>query len=177
MASKKSVTKRDPMADTTLPYTLRAIYLRDSTTRMVQSFDPLTPGQVLTAVFRNGEGIVDCRETTLDEAGEKRLVRSCTFRTKFDFAYALSSGESSSAGEDDIEKDLIVQITAEIAADYLFSGDVFPDQEALQKWATSNVLLHTWPYWREFCHAAMLRMNLPVTMIPMIQFNQNNGEK
>lgn len=154
---------------TALPYALRAIYLRDCTTWMDPRFDPLVPGQQLSAVFRTGEGSVDCRETVMrTESGETK-IRSCTFKTRFDFAYTRAEADSFSSAEDDIEKSLVAKISVEIVADYLVNTPEFPDSEALQRWGNTNVVLQAWPYWREFCHSTLLRMNLPMTIIPMIQ--------
>lgn len=161
-----------------LPYTLRSIYLRNSTTRMSDRFDPLIPGQPLNGVFRNTPGQVDCQETTLEVDGTSNLIKSCCFKVRFDFAYTDPAHGDQVMTEEDVEKSLLAQITAEIAVDYQFNGTVFPTSEELQKWANGNVVLHAWPYWREFCHSAMLRMGLPVTLIPLVQFNNDaNGSK
>jgi hypothetical protein len=173
-------TKKSEMAlksATPLPYTLRSIYLRSCETRMADAFDPLIPGQPLTGVFRNIAGEVDCRETTLEVEGVPSVIRSCTFKSTFDFAYTSPNVDGEVASEADIENNLLARISAEIAVDYSFNGDTFPDAAELQKWASTNVVLHAWPYWREFCHSTMLRMNLPVTMIPLVQFNQDQANK
>lgn len=158
-----------------LPYTLRAIYVRNSETWMDPQFDPLLPGQQLAGVFRTGEGSVDCRETTFETENGQFHSRSCMFITRFDFAYRRGD-PAAAPSDEDIEKSLVAKISVEFAADYLINTAAFPDSESLQRWGNSNVLLQTWPYWREFCHATLLRMGLPVTIIPMIQLS-NNPEK
>lgn len=158
-----------------LPYTLRAIYLRNSETWMDPKFDPLLPGQHLAGIFRTGEGSVDCRETTLETEHGRFHSRSCTFVARYDFAYRRGEPGAEPADED-IEKSLVAKISVEFAADYLINTPGFPDGDALQSWGNSNVLLQTWPYWREFCHATLLKMGLPVTIIPMIQL-ANEPEK
>lgn len=159
-----------------IPYTLRSIYLRNSKTRMADSFDPLIPGQQLNGVFRNSSSQVDCRETSLDVNGTPSLIKSCTFRVQFDFAYTIPAPGDQVMTEEDVEKSLLAQITAEIAVDYLFNEADFPTPEMLHKWANGNVILHAWPYWREFCHSAMLRMGLPVSLIPLVQFNSDAND-
>lgn len=158
-----------------LPYALRSIYLRDCTTWMDKGFDPLLPGQRLSAVFRTGEGRVDCRESTMKGYDGETKIRSCTFTTRFDFAYTKAAEDDTPQSDEDIEKALVAKITAEISADYLINTPDFPGSENLHRWGNSNVMLHAWPYWREFCHSTMLRMNLPVTMIPLVQFSADPG--
>lgn len=157
-------------AQPVLPYTLRAIYLRSSTTRLVDGFDPTMPGQALAGTFRTGNGQVDCRETEVEQDNVRSTIRTCAFTSNFEFAYTRPSEANAPRSDGEIEKSLLAQITAEITVDYLFNDQEFPDAESLQKWGLSNVLVHAWPYWREFCHATLLRMNLPVTLIPMLQF-------
>jgi hypothetical protein len=152
-----------------LPFTLRSIYLRHSAVRMDEKFDPLIPGQPLNPVFRTGEVRVDCRETKFLESDKETVVKSCAFTVRFDFAYARPAVSGEPISDDDIEKLIAAQITADITVDYLFNLPALPDEDAMKAWASGNVVLHSWPYWREFCHSTMLRMNLPVTMIPLIQ--------
>ncbi len=166
MKSKKT-TQETPK----FPYSLRSIYLRDCTTWMDKGFDPLLPGQDLSAVFRTGEGRVDCRESTMKVNDGETKIHSCTFTTRFDFAYSKVTESNTPQSDDDIEKAFVVKITAEVSVDYIINTPDFPDAEMLHRWGNSNVMLHLWPYWREFCHSTMLRMGLPVTMIPLIQFS------
>ncbi len=153
-----------------LPYTLRAIYLRNSNTFMAPGFDPTIPNQPLIAFFRTMDGTVDCRETTFEQDGVKSTLKSCTFTARFDFAYRIATTEEIDQSDDALEKTTVARISAEISADYLMNADQFPPEEDLQKWGQSNAMLHTWPYWREFCHSTMLRMSLPATIIPLANF-------
>lgn len=152
------------------PYMLRSIYLRKSSTRFADNFDPTMPGQPVAGIFRNTSGLAECRETEVEINNERMIMRSCAFTTRFDFAYTRPDETNVPSSDEDIEKRLVAQITAEITVDYLFNATEFPDAEALQKWGSTNVLLHAWPYWRELCHSTLLRMNLPVTIMPLVVF-------
>lgn len=169
-------TKKSTPEPTALPYALRSIYLRNCSTWMAKEFDPLLPGQDLLAVFRTGEGRVDCRESSLQGDDGEIKFRSCTFTTRFEFAYTKAGENNTSQSDEDIEKALIAKISAEISVDYIINTPNFPDQESLHGWGNNNVVLHTWPYWREFCHSTLARMNLPVTMIPLVQFSAGTGQ-
>jgi hypothetical protein len=153
-------TNKTPQGGAVLPFTLRSIYVRNSSTRTDDHFDPLLPDQQLMAIFRTGEGRCDCREIKYTENDKDNVIRSCAFTTRFEFAYRRPTDGDQPISDEDIEKFIAAQITADITLDYLI------------KWAHENVILHAWPYWREFCHSTMLRMNLPVTMIPLVQLVQ-----
>jgi hypothetical protein len=162
----------DTIVNKPLPYTLRAIYLRSSTSRLGDGFDPTILSQELSAALRTGNGQVDCKETAVDSSGVTNLIRSCIFTSRFEFAYLTGKAVQT---DEEFEKSLVAQITADIAVDYIFNGDIFPGPDELQHWGQVNVLIHAWPYWREFCHNMLLRMGLPITLIPMIQFSDKKN--
>ena len=164
-----------PQGGAVLPFTLRSIYVRNSSARIDDHFDPLLPGQQLMPIFRIGEGRCDCRETKYTENDKDAVLRSCAFTTRFEFAYTRPTDGDQPVSDEDIEKLIAAQITADITLDYLINLPSFPDSDALKQWASENVILHAWPYWREFCHSTMLRMNLPVTMIPLFQLVTNGS--
>jgi hypothetical protein len=59
-------------------------------------------------------------------------------------------------------------IQVDIAVEYCLDGEKMPNAESLKAWAASGVLTHAWPYWREFCHSMMVKMSLPVIMVPLL---------
>ncbi len=147
-----------------VPYTLRAIYIRSSHTELAKWFDPLAV-LAIDGEFRVLDGNVECRiqeiPTTDGKPGEQK---TCVFTTRFEFRYTLHAGQESGRPDGDE----VAKIAADISADYLFNGDQFPPNEELHKWGQTNVLIHTWPYWREFCHNALSRMQLPVSLMPLV---------
>ena len=168
-------TNKTPQGEAVLPFTLRSIYVRNSSTRIDDHFDHLLPGQQLMPIFRTGEGRCECRETKYTENDKDAVFRSCSFTTRFEFAYTRPTDGDQPVSDEDIEKLIAAQITADITLDYLINLPSFPDSDALNQWASGNVILHAWPYWREFCHSTMLRMNLPVTIIPLVQLVSNGN--
>lgn len=150
-----------------VPYTLRAIYIRTSHTELAKWFDPLTVLQI-DGEFRVLDGNVECRVQEVAVTDEKPSEqKTCVFTTRFEFRYTLHDGQQ--VGRPD--GDEVAKISAEISADYLFNGDNFPPNEEMHKWGQINVLLHTWPYWREYCHNALWRMQLPVTLMPLVNIS------
>jgi hypothetical protein len=154
-----------------LPFTLRSIYLRNSETFMAEWLDPLALTHPLVPLLRSGDGRVNRRTASFaNPQGDEQTVKSCTLINRYEFIYVRAHEGSDPSNEEVSDEDTAVRIVAEITADYLINTPGFPDQELLNKWGQSNVLLHTWPYWREFCHATQARMSLPLTMVPMVQF-------
>lgn len=155
---------------TVLPYALRAIYLRESLTRLGEGFDP-TIANELIGEFRVLGGEAECRTLEINAAdGTNKTLRTCVFSTRFEFRYLL-------AGLPATEKPVVAaEITALITTDYLCNTPDFPLEADLHKWGQSNVLLHAWPYWREFCHSSMVRMQLPVTLIPLAGLTPESGQ-
>lgn len=152
-----------------VPYTLRAIYIHKSQLRLADEFDPIMPGQPLQGKFRTEGGQVICKETKELVSGDdvSATTRSCTFITHFEFRYVQPADVAQP--DVDTEAYLVAEISADIAIDYLIGVPEMPSQDDMQQWGASNVLLHAWPYWREYCHNAMTRMNLPVSIIPLLQ--------
>lgn len=147
-------------------YTLRALYLRESQTRLGDGFDP-TIGNELIGEFRVLSGEAECRTLdTFTPDGEKQTWRTCVFSTRFEFRYLLAGKTHPETGE----PMMAAEITALITCDYQCNAPAFPAESDLHKWGQSNVLLHAWPYWREFCHSTLARMQLPVTIMPLAGF-------
>ncbi|MBU1664877.1 MAG: hypothetical protein KKG92_05695 [Gammaproteobacteria bacterium] len=146
------------------PYALRAIYLKESRTRLGPGFDPTVGGNELIGEFRVLGGEAECR--TLDSLtpdGTKETLRTCVFTTQYEFRY-LWAGKI----DPETQKPVVAaEITAYITTDYLCNTPDFPLEADLHRWGQSNVLLHAWPYWREFCHTTLARMHLPVTLMPL----------
>lgn len=149
------------------PFTLRAVYLHDSQIRMSDGFDPMIPGQPLVAQFRQVGGRIACQELT-PEDGSGKTLRSCVFIPHFDFRYFRKNDKEISESEVGNEANVVAELSADIAVDYIVNLPDNPPEDLLAQWGSSNVLLHAWPYWREFCHSTLARMNLPVTIMPMI---------
>lgn len=148
---------------------LRAIYLRESNTAIRHEFDPLIPGQRVQIHSRFSPVSHSLRGTD-DGHGTATPTGSCHV-VKFLILYFLGEEPLSiDALPDDSEA--VALITADFAAEYLFAPDqARPTDEQLMHWSQGAVL-HIWPYWREFCHASMLRMSLPVIMVPLLSMTQ-----
>lgn len=152
------------------PFTLRAVYLRNSKQWMSEEFDPVLDGQPLRGKFRiSGHQIT--RQEAVQNVPDAETIRSCRFTTRFEFRYLNTPLDNLPTTEEEELKYLAAEISAEITVDYLIGTPEIPSQEKLEQWASSNAVLHCWPYWREYCHSTLLRMNLPVTMIPMLEIS------
>lgn len=154
------------------PFALRAVYLREGMQWMSDAFDPIIPGQQLFAQARTSDSIIEVQEI-IENTPNSKTINTCRITLNFEFRYLNKVQEA-----DDVLKDkddltnLVAKISASITVDYLVVAEEVPPNERLEQWASSNAMLHSWPYWREFCHSTLLRMNLPVTLMPMLDIKQ-----
>lgn len=145
-------------------FQLQAIYLNDGVAAL-HDFDPLRPDQKLFGRFSsstqdywiNFEGAGD---------GVDAIARSCTFATKFDLMVNLAP---TAAAPVDMEPVKAATVSATLAARYLFSSELAtPTVDEIEAFGRTSALVHQWPYWREFCHSSLVRMHLPLMMVPLL---------
>jgi hypothetical protein len=149
-------------------FLLRSVYIRSSEYKMDEKFDPLLPNQKLIGFNNFEHGQIKNQQAQLELNGKTEILNSCLITMKFNFGYKLSTNEQSLENVP-----FIASIAAEIAADYQVAESTFPKQEIIDQWAKSNFLIHVWPYWREYCQNTLMRMNLPVTLMPMLTLDNS----
>ena len=147
-------------------YILRGIYVRESQLFMKDDFDPLSVGSDLVGKFRIISQNVSLREE-ITENEEKNIY--CAFTTHFQFGYS-EENINNEVEEAELDPEFLTSISLKISVDYKINNGISPSQEDIQKWGTTNVLLHSWPYWREYCHSMQMRMNIPTQIIPLWYF-------
>lgn len=152
------------------PFSLRAVYLREGKQWISDDFDPLLPGQQLFGQMKVAGHRVQVQEV-VENTQDAKAIKSCRITMDFGFRYLSTKAEEPSE-DDEGSKDLVAEISACITVDYLLESSEIPPKEKLDQWAKSNTLLHSWPYWREFCHSTLSRMNLPITMMPMLDLGK-----
>jgi len=149
------------------PFQLRAIYLRESQTKLDENFDPLKPGQRLTGQFKSS---TENYTVTYDQVADDKapIARACEFLTRFEFiVYLAEDGVEPKPDMSNLK--VAATITTCLAVDYLLlPGEKEPSREFLERYGRSAAIVHKWPYWREFCHSAMTRMHLPLMMVPLL---------
>ena len=152
------------------PLSLRAVYLREGREWISDDFDPVLPGQGLFAQFRIAGHKIEVQQA-VENTPEAKPIHSCRITTNFEFRYLDAPPNEQEELSDEGNKHLVAEVSARFTVDYLIGTPEAPPEDMLENWAKSNSLLHCWPYWREFCHATLLRMNLPITMMPMMEVN------
>lgn len=150
------------------PLTLRSIYFRSSENKISDNFDPLIPGQRLIGQFNTTPD--DAPQLTEAMIGNELHLKTVSFNTKFKFRYTTEV-EKAKSGVEIEDSDVSASIFACIIADYIIDKDWEVDVAFLESWSLSEVISHSWPYWREYCHTSLLKMALPNTHVP--QFNTN----
>ena len=76
----------------------------------------------------------------------------------------------------DPQQEPAVGVTADYHVRYSHASDLNPTDEELAAFGRCNALFNTWPYFREFVHAAMSRMELPPLLIPLLKMERRKTE-
>lgn len=145
------------------PFSLAAIYLRESSAAIRQDFDPLLPGQSVQIVFQfKPLGYAHKTE-------QQRFVGR--FLVEFKALYFAQNEPINEIGSAPSESEAVAAIRALYEADYALAADAsVPNDAQMEAWGQTT-LMHTWPYWREFCHTTMTRMSLPQILVPLLVVN------
>lgn len=148
-------------------FTINTIIFRNSKTAFSDDFDPTIPGIELVGSFRiASQGYLIKTAQTLDESGGSKDLHIIQYNTTYAFRY--QTPEQNQSGNGGIDSKFLVEITAEIISEYLLNEFIEPPNEYLNIWGGRNVLLHTWPYWREFVQSSLQKMGLPGMTMPIL---------
>ncbi len=165
-------TINEPLLAGDAAFHLRTIYVRRSESYLADNFDPTIGIRSLNPLFRTSSCHWTCKElkTSGEDGVESRLL-TCAVTFTFEFVY-LDPEQTKQQGADDNDlppEAIVARIVADISTDYAISRNELPTDDELANWAENNTILHAWPYWREYCHNTMVRMGLPVTIMPLVQ--------
>lgn len=109
--------------------------------------------------------------------GKGDPISTCTFTTRFELRYIQQSEDVIAASESEDGAQLAAEIVADISIEYNIDPSEIPSQADLQLWGSGNALFQTWPYWREYCQSTLSRMNLPITIMPMLNVDKPNQDE
>lgn len=152
---------------------IRAVYVRKSSLEINDEFNPLVPGQKLNGAFTwKPDGYV-VGEIPAGE-GRPDVTRSIAFQNQFNFVFHFGDPLKVAAPLSADAPKTAAALSACISVDYLLTGDL-PEPEEMAKYA-NNSMVHAWPYWREYCHSSMLRMQLPVVLAPLLSLTERKAE-
>lgn len=153
------------------PLSIRAVYVRKCSLALNDSFDPLIPGQQLSAKFTSrSDGHTICEIQASEVA--TNVSKSIAFHNQFDFVFSHGAPQPESPTANPEEQQVAARISACISVDYVMTGEQ-PNSDDLDAYAHTSII-HAWPYWREYCHSNMLRMQLPVVLAPLLVIATNS---
>lgn len=169
--SKKKPTRLEAGAKS--PLSIRAVYVRKCSLALDDNFDPLVPGQQLNAKFTcRQDGHTICEIQASEAATE--VSKSVAFHNQFDFVFFHGASQTESPPTIPEAQQVAATISACICVDYVMTGEQ-PNSDELATHANTS-MIHAWPYWREYCHSTMLRMQLPVVLAPLLVIGQPTAE-
>lgn len=145
-----------------IPFVMGSIYIRGSHTELSDTFSPTVPGQQLVGELRMVHGEAPAINTRTDQGPVE--IKTYTFGTRFEFRYRTAGVQPA---VDSVEG-ICASIRADFAVEYALTGDAIPEADQLKEWGEGTALNHIWPYWREFCHSSMQRMQLPIVLVPLL---------
>ena len=112
-------------------------------------------------------------------------LRALEFRTNFEFIYRTPKAGQGNQQIGDVAKQsevspenfdgmrLAAKVSATLVTSFvLVEGEPEPDAPAIVAAAHTTVMQVSWPYWREFCQTAFHRMQMPLTLIPLLAIVQ-----
>ena len=169
--SKKKPTRLEAGAKS--PLSIRAVYVRKCSLALDDNFDPLVPGQQLNAKFTWKQDGYVVSEFQASEAATE-VSKSVAFHNQFDFVFSHGAPQSESPTANPEAQQVAARISACISVDYVMTGEQ-PNSDELTAYANTSII-HAWPYWREYCHSTMLRMQLPVVLAPLLVIGQPTAE-
>lgn len=148
---------------------LQLVYLRGSNVRMAADFFPAVATGPLMPLFRTGDVEISRRKTTFSNEDSSVEAHWYDFIYRFEFVYIRAEEDGPRPTKEEVEEHLVAEITADIVIQYAWQDPSDPvSSDEFNAMIGPQALMHAWPYWREYCHNTMMRMGLPVTMIPLL---------
>jgi hypothetical protein len=146
---------------------LRAVFLKEGGISLDSDFDPLKAGQRLIGQFKSSPEafLLDCEE----RPDSPEVVHACTYLTKFEFQYRVAAQDAANPPPNIESLKMAATVTATFASVYIPTPGVVLSHgdDFLTAWG-NTALMHQWPYWREFCHSMIGRMQLPAVLVPIL---------
>lgn len=148
-------------------FAINTVIFRNSKTVISDDFDPTIPGIELIGSFRIANQTYAIKtKKYMDENEASAELHTAQFTTAYAFRYQTQ--EQDQAGNGNPESQFVVEITAEIVSEYFVDEAIQLPNDTLNLWGGRNVLLHTWPYWREFVQSSLFKMGLPGMTMPIL---------
>lgn len=148
------------------------VYLRESTVRLADDFDPLAPDLDLGMQFMVATAGYGEYELKAHGVGLK-LIR---FHVNTGLRLKIISDEDTDSRESK-EPEACAEIKATFVAEYIMKCKDF-DLDDLKGFGERNVPYHIWPYWREYAQSTCKRFKLPEIMLPMYRVdNADDSEQ
>ncbi len=149
------------------------VYLRDSSIKNHDDFDPLVPGQQLSGQMK----IYSTKHhtKTLESEGGKSQFICYFIDAGMRYLHSLPPDE---AGNDEkiLSKRLATEITATYVVEYAITDEEKLSEEAMKEFGMFNAPHNVWPFWREYLYSVSGRMSMPVSLIPMFRIESPENE-
>lgn len=157
--------------DTARKLDIHTVYISASSCMFLNDFDPLLPSQMLTGQYAINTVSIS-RKNLINEI-EKIQARYIRFHVQASMRYMKGEPtDEQMKNEEWVKESTASEINAVYCVEYAIKPDIELTEEEIGAFANVNVPYHVWPFWREYCQNTCNRMNLPVSMVPMLIIDQ-----
>lgn len=154
--------------DTARKLDIQHVYISASNSSFHNDFDPLMPNQMLTGQYTINTVRIDLKTLTDEESNVTHRFLRCYVQAGMRYFLGEQPTDEEMQNEAWIKSKLASEISAIYCVEYSIRPDVELTSEENAEFGRVNVPYHVWPYWREYCQNTCNRMNLPVSVVPML---------
>lgn len=162
--------------DTARKLDIQSVYINSSTSSFLNDFDPLVSNQMLTGQYAiNTVGAY--RKNVINDS-EEIQASFIRFHVQANMRYIKGGPKDEELqNEEWIKENIASEINAVYCVEYAIKPDTELAEEEIAAFGKVNVPYHIWPFWREYCQNTCNRMNLPVSIVPMLIIDNKSKEE
>lgn len=151
-----------------LPLELYGIYVKSADLQLLNGFDPLVPNQEVIGRFKQPLVRAEKKMKPIGNDGSDCIA--CDYTMRFEFLYFKPDENGREPSEAEAEKYMVAKLSVDFVSSYVVVGDsnIEVTDDFIYGFGNTQLALHVWPYWREFCQSSMYRMALPPLLMPLL---------
>lgn len=142
---------------------IQDVYLRSSQTTCDDDFDPKYVQDIETLGIQQMQFIKQTQIAEIESGGFLARI------------FVLMGNRWTQPAAENIDPKIEMTIEAEFIAEYFMSSEL--DQACLNEFAQKNVIVHVWPYWREFLSSQCDRLRFARLVVPNFQLAHHRFEQ
>lgn len=142
---------------------IQDVYLRSSQTTCEDDFDPKYAEEIESLGIQQMQLIKQTQIAEIESGGFLARI------------FVLMGNRWVQSVGENVDPKIEMTIEAEFIAEYFMASEL--DQVCLDEFAQKNVIVHIWPYWREFLSSQCDRLRFARLVIPSFQLTHHRFEQ